>query len=223
MSKPKPFQISVADDVLDDLKERLGKTRWPDEVENAGWDLGMPLGYLQEIVSYWQNEYDWRAREALLNQHDQFTLEIDGLNIHFIHIKSQHPNALPLLITHGWPGSIVEFQKIINPLVDPPSYGGKAEDAFDVICPSLPGYGFSDRPPAIGWSAERIAKAWMELMAQLGYDKYLAQGGDWGAMVTTRIGQYDADHCIGIHLNMPIAGPDPETMDDMTPRRTIRP
>ncbi len=218
MSKVNPFQISIPDETLTDLKERLGKTRWPDEVKDADWKLGMPLGYLQEVVEYWINKYDWREREALLNQHPQFKVKLDGLDIHFIHVKSPHPNALPLVITHGWPGSIVEFQKVIGPLSDPPAHGGDAADAFDVICPSLPGYGFSDRPPALGWSAEKIARTWIELVKVLGYESYLAQGGDWGAMVTTRIGEFDPENCMGIHLNMPIAGPDPETMDDMTPQ-----
>lgn len=214
----KPFKIAIPDETLDDLKQRLENTRWPEEVENAGWDLGMPLSYLKEICTYWKDEYNWREREELLNRFEQFKMEIDGLNIHFIHVRSNNENALPIIITHGWPGSIVEFQKIIDPLVNPEAHGGSSQDAFDVICPSLPGYGFSDIPLQLGWNTEKIGHAWGKLAANLGYDKYLAQGGDWGSMVTTRIGQFDPEHCIGIHLNMPIAGPDPETMDSLTPQ-----
>ena len=215
-TKVKPFEIAISDDVLADLKDRLQRTRWPDEIDNAGWDLGMPLGYLQEVCKYWAEKYDWKTREKALNQYDQFITNIDGLDIHFVHVRSPQENATPLLITHGWPGSIVEFQKVIGPLSDPGSHGGNPEDAFHVICPSLPGYAFSERPSSLGWGTEKTAKAWMQLMQRLGYEKYMAQGGDWGAMVTTRIGQFDLEHCMGIHLNMPIAGPDPETMDNMT-------
>lgn len=211
-----PFKIDIPQETLDDLHARLRNTRWPDEVESAGWDLGMPLGYLQEVCSYWATEYDWRAQEALLNRFAQYRTEIDGINIHFIHVPSPHPDAVPLLITHGWPGSVVEFHKVIEPLSDPVAHGGDATDAFHVICPSLPGYGFSDRPPTLGYGADRTARVWMQLMERLGYDRYIAQGGDWGAMVTTRLGQFDAQHLAGIHLNMPIAAPDPETMDDLT-------
>ncbi len=164
----------------------------------------MPLAYTRELAAYWADDYDWRSREAALNRFDQFMTEIDGLNVHFIHQRSPHAAALPLLITHGWPGSIVEFHKVIEPLVSPPT--GRAEDAFHVICPSLPGYGFSGKPTRTGWGVETIAQAWDMLMRRLGYDRYGAQGGDWGAAVTTQLGR-NRGHCVGIHLNMPIAMP----------------
>lgn len=211
-----PFTIHIADEVLEDLRSRLRNTRWPDEVADAGWDLGMPLSYLKEVCAYWADEYDWRAQEAHLNSFPQYRTEIDDLGVHFIHAPSPHPEAVPLLITHGWPGSIVEFHKVIEPLRDPVAHGGDAADAFHVICPSLPGYAFSDRPPVLGYGADRTARMWIQLMERLGYDRYIAQGGDWGAMVTTRIGEFDPEHVMGIHLNMPIAAPDPETMDNLT-------
>ncbi len=218
MPKPTPFTIQIPDEILSDLKQRLANIRWPEEVKvrDYDWELGIPVSYLKEVCDYWQNSYNWRERETALNQHNQFKLKIDGLNIHFIHALSPNENALPIVITHGWPGSIVEFQKVIGPLTDPGAHGGDPADSFHVVCPSLPGYGFSDKPLELGWTVERIAKAWTQLMAELGYGSYLAQGGDWGAMTTTRIGQFDPEHCIGIHLNMPIAGPDPETMDSLT-------
>ena len=167
---------------------------------------GIPLAYTRELAEYWATEYDWRAREAALNQFDQFTTEIDGLDIHFIHQRSPHPDAFPLVITHGWPGSIVEFGKVIGPLTDPTAYGGRAEDAFHVVCPSLPGYGFSGKPTTTGWNVGRIARAWETLMVRLGYQRYGAQGGDWGAAVTADIGR-NVGHCVGIHTNMPIGRP----------------
>ena len=173
---------------------------------------------MQEVCAYWSEKYDWRAREARLNAFDQFKTEIDGLGIHFVHVRSPHEAAKPLVITHGWPGSIVEFHKVIGPLSDPTAHGGDAADAFHVVCPSLPGYGFSDKPAQHGWGVEKIAAAWSQLMLRLGYDRYFAQGGDWGAMVTTAIGIQDPEHCAGIHLNMPIAPPDPETLSDLTER-----
>lgn len=211
-----PFSIDIPEQTLDDLRQRLNNTRWPDEVDRAGWDLGIPLDYLREVCRWWADEYDWRAQEAHLNSFAQYRTAIDDLGIHFIHVPSPHPQAVPLLITHGWPGSVVEFHKVIGPLADPTAHGGQAEDAFHVVCPSLPGYGFSDRPPTLGYGADRTARMWMQLMERLGYDRYIAQGGDWGAMVTTRIGQFDSDHVMGIHLNMPIAAPDPDTMDNLT-------
>lgn len=211
-----PFSIDIPEQTLDDLRQRLNNTRWPDEVDRAGWDLGIPLDYLREVCRWWADEYDWRAQEAHLNSFAQYRTAIDDLGIHFIHVPSPHPQAVPLLITHGWPGSVVEFHKVIGPLADPTAHGGQAEDAFHVVCPSLPGYGFSDRPPTLGYGADRTARMWMQLMERLGYDRYIAQGGDWGAMVTTRIGQFDPDHVMGIHLNMPIAAPDPDTMDNLT-------
>ena len=204
MSEIRPYRIDVPAAVLDDLHERLARTRWPEAETVDDWSQGIPLAYTRELADYWANRYDWRAREAALNRFDQYITEIDGLDIHFIHQRSPHPDALPLLITHGWPGSVVEFHKVIEPLVNPPS--GRAEDAFHVICPSLPGYGFSGKPTGTGWGVEKIAEVWEKLVARLGYDRYGAQGGDWGAAVTTQIGR-NGGHCVGIHLNMPIAKP----------------
>jgi pimeloyl-ACP methyl ester carboxylesterase len=171
---------------------------------------------MQEVCSYWADKYDWRAREARLNEIPQYRTEIDGLGIHFLHVESPNPDALPLVITHGWPGSVAEFLKVVRPLSDPASHGGDAKDAFHVVAPSLPGYGFSDKPKQTGWGVERIGRAWAQLMPRLGYDRYVAQGGDWGSMVTTAIAQQDAEHCAGIHLNMPVVIPDPETMSDLS-------
>jgi pimeloyl-ACP methyl ester carboxylesterase len=204
MSELKPFRINVPSDVLDDLQARLAHTRWPEAECVDDWSQGIPLAYTRELAAYWANGYDWRSREAALNRFDQFTTEIGGLDIHFIHQRSPHEDALPLVITHGWPGSIVEFHKVIEPLVNPAS--GRPEDAFHVVCPSLPGYGFSGKPSETGWGVDKIAQAWETLMRRLGYDRYGAQGGDWGAAVTTQIGR-NRGHCVGIHLNMPIARP----------------
>ena len=170
------------------------------------WSQGIPLNYTRDLAAYWANDYDWRSREAALNRFDQFITEIDGLDIHFIHQRSPHEDAFPLVITHGWPGSIVEFHKVIEPLTNPTAHGGRAEDAFHVVCPSLPGYGFSGKPSRTGWGVEKIAEAWETLMLRLGYDRYGAQGGDWGAAVTTVIGR-NRGHCAAIHLNMPIGAP----------------
>jgi pimeloyl-ACP methyl ester carboxylesterase len=211
-----PFQIQVSDDELEDLRRRLAATRWPDEEPVSDWSQGIPRAYLQEVVEYWREKYDWRAREAHLNSFAQFKTEVAGLGIHFIHVRSPQEDALPLVMTHGWPGSIVEFHKVIGPLTDPVAHGGRAEDAFHVVCPSLPGYGFSDKPTTTGWGVSKIADTWGALMRKLGYDRYVAQGGDWGAMVTTCIGAQDSEHCIGIHLNMPIAPPTPESLDNLT-------
>ncbi len=213
-----PFQIAASDEDLEDLRSRLRNTRWPNKEVVGDWSQGIPLAYTQEVCSYWANEYDWRAREARLNSFAQFRTDIDGLGIHFIHVRSPHDGALPLVMTHGWPGSIVEFHKVIGPLTDPTAHGGEARDAFHVVCPSLPGYGFSDKPTEPGWGVDRIAQTWGTLMARLGYDRYVAQGGDWGSMVTTQIAVHDPQHCAGIHVNMPVVGPDPETMNDMTDR-----
>ena len=196
-----PFRIAVPDGDLTDLRERLTRTRWPERECVEDWSQGIPLDYTRDLAAYWADGYDWRAREARLNRFDQFVTEIDGLDIHFIHQRSKHPDALPLVITHGWPGSIVEFAKVIEPLT---------ED-FHVVCPTLPGYGFSGKPTAAGWKVERIAAAWDTLMKRLGYARYGAQGGDWGAAVTTQIGR-DAsadggNGCVAIHTNMPIAMP----------------
>jgi pimeloyl-ACP methyl ester carboxylesterase len=213
----KPYRIEIPDSALKDLKQRLANTRWPDRETPDDWAQGIPLAYMQEVVRYWASEYDWRSCEARVNRLDSFKTTLDGLGIHFLHVRSPQEDALPLLMTHGWPGSIVEFLKVIDPLSDPVAHGGNPADAFHVICPSLPGYGFSDKPTETGWSTGRIARAWAELMKRLGYDSYVAQGGDWGALVTTEVALADPEHCAGIHLNMPIVAPDPETMNDLTP------
>lgn len=200
MAEIRPFRIAVPDDDLADLRDRLRRTRWPEQECVPDWSQGIPLDYTRELADYWAQRYDWRAREARLNRFDQFITAIDGLDIHFIHQRSANPDALPLVITHGWPGSVVEFSKVIEPL---------SRD-FHVVCPTLPGYGFSGKPTGTGWKVERIAAAWDVLMKRLGYDHYGAQGGDWGAAVTTQIGRnggQDLAGCIAIHTNMPIARP----------------
>ena len=212
-----PFRIQVSDDALEDLRRRLRATRWPEAECVDDWSQGTPLAYVQDVCAYWAEKYDWRERERRLNALPQFRTNVDGLGIHFYHVRSKHPNALPLVMTHGWPGSVVEFQKVIAPLADPTAHGGDAADAFHVVCPSLPGYGFSDKPTVKGTGVERIADLWSALMIRLGYPRYFAQGGDWGAMVTTTIGIRDTAHCAGIHLNMPIVAPDPATMSNLTP------
>ena len=202
----RPFCIDVADDVLDDLRTRLSRTRWPEAECVQDWTQGIPLGYTRDLTAYWADVYDWRSREAALNRFDQFIVEIDGVDIHFIHQRSPHEEAFPLVITHGWPGSIVEFRNVIEPLTNPTAHGGRAEDAFHVVCPALPGYGFSGKPTNAGRGVERIAQAWEALMLRLGYERYGAQGGDWGAAITTQMGR-NRGHCAAIHLNMPIAYP----------------
>jgi epoxide hydrolase len=210
------FRIQIPERDLRDLRDRLEQTRWPEKETVEDWSQGIPLAYNKEVCEYWAHDYDWRSTEARLNTFPQFRTQIDGLGIHIIHVRSQHPDALPLVMTHGWPGSVVEFLKVIGPLTDPTSYGGDAADSFHVVCPSLPGYGFSDKPARPGWTVQRIAGAWIELMARLGYERYGAQGGDWGTSITTSIGQQAPDHVAGIHLMPPLAPPDPSTFDDLT-------
>ena len=197
-----PFQIAIPDAELTDLRQRLLATRWPEAELVDDWSQGIPLAWVQDICRYWADGYDWRAREAALNRWPQCITAIDGLNIHFIHARSVHPHAMPLLLTHGWPGSVVEFQKVIGPLTDPVAHGGDAADAFHVICPSLPGFGFSGKPGATGWGVDRIATAWAELMARLGYERYFAQGGDWGSGISSAVGAHDPGHCAGIHITL---------------------
>jgi microsomal epoxide hydrolase len=200
-----PFTIAIDDVVLDDLAARLARTRIPDQLPGTGWEYGLPSHYLAELVGYWRDRYDWRAEEARLNGFAQFCTTIDGQNVHWIHARSAHAGARPLLLMHGWPGSIVEFLDVIPMLTHPELHGGSAADACHVVAPSLPGYGFSWPTREPGWDAARIARAFAELMARLGYSRYVAQGGDWGAQVATCIGSIDADHCAALHLNMPIA------------------
>jgi microsomal epoxide hydrolase len=202
-----PFEIHVPDAVLRDLGERLSRTRFPDQLDGAGWGYGTELSYLRELCAYWREKFDWRAQERRLNRFPQFRSEIDGLGIHFIHRRSREPNALPLVILHGWPGSVFEFHKVIEPLADPASHGARAGDAFHVVCPSLPGYGFSDAPRKPGFDARSMAELTARLMARLGYARYGAQGGDWGALIATHLGLVDPEHVCGIHLNMVVATP----------------
>jgi pimeloyl-ACP methyl ester carboxylesterase len=211
-----PFRIEVDDAELDDLRHRLNRTRWPEPETVEGWSQGVPLDYLRQLCRYWAEDYDWPARQARLNQLSQFRTEVDGMGIHFVHVRSRHPDALPLIMTHGWPGSIVEFVKVIGPLTDPVAHGGSASDAFHVVCPSLPGYGFSDKPAGPGCNVERIAHTWCQLMARLGYERYGAQGHDWGTSISTSTAQQDPEHVVGIHLVPPLAAPDPATFDDLT-------
>jgi epoxide hydrolase len=202
-----PFKIQVPDAVLSDLKLRLARTRFPGEIANSDWDYGTNLAYLKELVAYWQQTFDWRAAERRLNQFDQFTTTIDGLEIHFIHQRSKNPNAMPIAITHGWPGSIVEFTKIIPLLTDPAAHGGNASDSFHVVAISLPGFGFSGKPAERGYSPERIAGILAKLMARLGYTRYGLQGGDWGSSISRFVALNNASHVAGLHLNFCLAGP----------------
>ena len=215
MSEITPFTIKISEDQITDLRNRINNTRWVEEECVNDWSQGIPLTYVREVADYWANQYDWRKSERYLNTFDHYQTNINDLNIHFIHQKSPHQNAYPLVITHGWPGSIIEFHKVIQPLVNPTKHGGKAEDAFHIICPSLPGYGFSGKPTVSGWGVEKIAQTWDQLMVLLGYGNYGAQGGDWGAAVTTQIGR-NVGHCDGIHINMPIGRPTPESLQDPT-------
>lgn len=205
-----PFRLSVPAEALADLKRRLAAVRWPDRETVADSSQGVPLAQMQALVNYWRDGYDWHRIEAQLNAWGQYRTRIDGLGIHFLHIRSRHEGALPLMLTHGWPGSALEFRNVIGPLTDPTRHGGKAEDAFHLVIPSLPGFGFSDKPDATGWKVPRIAKAWAVLMQRLGYTKWAAQGGDWGSTVTTALGRLRPDGLAGIHLSWPFVFP--ETM-----------
>ena len=215
-----PFQIAVADTVLQDLKARLHNTRWPEAELVPDWSQGAPLQWIQDMCRYWADGFDWRKEEAAMNRFDQFMTEIDGVDIHFIHVRSPHANAMPLLISHGWPGSVHEFHKVIGPLTDPTRFGGKAEDAFHVVCPSLPGFGFSGKPAEVGWGVDRIAAAFKVLMARLGYPRYAAQGGDWGSAITSSIGGQDPEHCLGIHITLAM-GPPPPLDGEPTPEEKV--
>lgn len=203
----RPFTIDVPDEVLVDLRERLARTRLPDDLPGTAWDYGTDREYLEELLAYWRDEFDWRSQEWLLNGFDHFKTDIDGLDVHFIHQRSPHEDALPLVITHGWPGSIMEFYKIIPLLVDPTNYGGDAADAFHVVAPSIPGYGFSDKPAGRGWNPEKMAEVIGKLMERLGYDRYGTQGGDWGSIISRWQAVQHPDRVVGVHLNMVTAGP----------------
>jgi pimeloyl-ACP methyl ester carboxylesterase len=203
----RPFRVEIPEAALVELRQRLAATRWPDRETVGDRSQGAQLANLQELVRYWGTDYDWRRAEARLNALPQFVTTIDGLDIHFIHVRSPHPNALPLIMTHGWPGSVIELLKVIGPLSDPPAYGGRPEDAFDLVLPSLPGYGFSGKPDGPGWDPDRIARAWAELMPRLGYTRYVAQGGDWGAPVSSEMARQAAAGLLGIHLNLPATVP----------------
>ncbi len=221
MGSPREFTVAVSDEAIEDLYRRLSATRWPDAQTCDGWNQGVPLAYAQELADYWRRDYDWRRAEAALNARNQYLidLEVNGSQhtVHYIHERSPHEGARPLILTHGWPGSVQEFLKVIDALVDPVAHGGRAEDAFHVVIPSMPGYGFSSKPRHTGTSVEHIADLWNELMAQLGYPHYFAQGGDWGSVVTCAIGLRHWPRCSGINLNMILAAPDPESLADPSP------
>lgn len=217
MAAVEPFHLSIPDSALVDLRHRLEATRWPDRELVDDLSQGAPLAQVQALCDYWRERYDWRRCEAMLNGLGQWRTEIDGLGIHFLHIRSPRDDALPLLMTHGWPGSVIEFHKVVGPLTDPASHGGDDGDAFHLILPSLPGYGFSDKPRELGWNVARVARAWTELMARLGYDRFFAQGGDWGSAVTTELAIQRPPALAAIHLNMPRAYPEPSDLVDCTP------
>ena len=198
----RPFHLEIPEEQIDDLGRRVAQTRWPSKELVADRSQGVQLRTMQELARYWATDYDWRKAEARLNALQQFTTEIEGVDIHFIHVKSQHENALPLIMTHGWPGSVIELLDAVGPLTDPTSHGGTAEDAFDLVLPSLPGYGFSGEPREVGWNVGRIAQAWAELMHRLGYTRYVAQGGDVGASVTDQMGRQAPEGLLGIHMNL---------------------
>jgi len=206
-SRIRPFRINIPKAQLVDLRRRIAATRWPDKETVADQSQGAQLAKLQELVRYWGSGYDWRKAEAKLNALPQFTTTIDGVDIHFIHVRSRHKNALPVIVTHGWPGSVVEQLKIIAPLTDPTAHGGSADDAFDVVVPSLPGYGFSGKPTGTGWDPDHIAQAWAELMKRLGYTRYVAQGGDWGTPISSAMARQGAAGLLGIHINLPATVP----------------
>lgn len=219
-SSPNPpvtFRISVQDEVLDDLRERLANTRWPDQIPGSGWDRGPDVAWMRDLCEYWRTGYDWRKAEARINAWPQFMAQLDGLDLHFIHARSKHRDATPLVLVHGWPGSFVEFLEVLGPLTDPEAHGGKAEDAFHVVVPSLPGFGFSSKPKEPGWSSPRMAEVIAKLMARLGYKRYGAQGGDWGGGIVRWLAANDSA-CIGAHSNFPPMG----NMDQATDAERAR-
>ncbi|WFL76936.1 epoxide hydrolase [Altererythrobacter arenosus] len=212
MSEIRPFTLATEQEQLDDLYRRLDMARWPEKEPVGDWTQGTPLAALQELCRYWRNGYDWRRCEARLNSLGQYVTEIDGLDIHFLHVRSSRADAVPLVLTHGWPGSVIEFLEVIPRLTEPDE-----GLAFHVVAPSLPGFGFSGKPSETGWGVEKIGQAWAELMARLGYDRWVAQGGDWGAVVTTAIGEQAPNGCLGIHVNMPVARPGPDDLNQPSP------
>ena len=211
----RPFRIDVPQAELDDLRDRLARTRWPDQVPGTGWDYGIPVDYVRDLAEYWRAGFDWRAAERRLNEFPQFTTTIDGQNVHFLHVRSPEPDALPVIMTHGWPGSVVEFTQVIGPLTDPRAYGGDPGDAFHLVLPSIPGFGFSGPTRETGWAPRRIARAWDELMRRLDYPRYGAQGGDWGATISRELGLIVPGHLAGVHLNM-LFTPAPDGAGDLT-------
>jgi pimeloyl-ACP methyl ester carboxylesterase len=212
----RPFRVEVPEADLEDLRYRLSRTRWPDELPDVGWSYGVPLGYLRDLAEYWRTSYDWRACEARLNAYPQFTTTIDGANIHFYHLRSPQPDAMPLLLMHGWPGSVVEFLEVMGPLTDPVAYGGQEKDAFHVVVPSMPGFGFSGPTTETGWHAWRIAEAYPLLMARLGYDRYGAHGTDWGSRIVRDMGFTDPEHIIALHTTLLRSLPTTEELDTLT-------
>lgn len=217
MSEIREFTFDVPESQLDDLKQRLALTRWADKETPDDWSQGVPLAYMRDVVAYWSDGYDWRRCEAELNAQPQFITEIDGIDIQFMHVRSPYDDAAALVMTHGWPGSILEFMKVIGPLTDPTAHGGDAKDAFHVVAPTLPGFGFSGKPDTPGWSIEKIARAWATLMGRLGYSKWFAQGGDWGSAVTHAIGVQAPAGCEAVHTNMPLLAPSPAVLENLTP------
>jgi epoxide hydrolase len=220
----RPFRIDVPQAEVDDLRHRLARTRWPDQLPGVGWDYGIALEVVQELADYWRTGYDWRAAERRLNEFPQFTTVIDGQNVHFMHVRSAEPDALPLIMTHGWPGSVVEFTEVIGPLTDPAAHGGDPGDAFHMVVPSIPGFGFSGPTRERGWNVQRIARAWDELMRRLGYPRYGAQGGDWGSGISRELGVIVPEHVVGVHLNMlsPVMPADPPELSEADLARVER-
>jgi epoxide hydrolase len=227
-AQPAPFRLDIADDTLEDLRDRLARTRWPAPMPGPGWSRGVDQAYLRELAGYWRDGYDWRAQEAELNKLPQFTTTIDGTNLHFLHVRSDHAGATPVILTHGWPGSIIEFLDVIGPLTDPTAHGGEPGDAFHVVIPSIPGFGLSGPTPDAGWDSYRIATAFAELMSLLGYDRYLAQGGDFGAFVAPDLARVAGEHVIGVHVNaatvgfIPMGEVDEETAASLTQTERAR-
>ncbi|MBB5131906.1 pimeloyl-ACP methyl ester carboxylesterase [Thermocatellispora tengchongensis] len=220
----RPFTLRFPQDDLDDLRDRIGRTRWPAELPGRAWSKGVPVSYLKDLAAYWRDGFDWRAQEAELNRHPQFTTTIDGQNVHFLHVRSPEPDALPLILTHGWPGSVFEFLDVIGPLTDPRAHGGDPADAFHLVIPSIPGYGLSGPTCDTGWDVRRIAAAWAELMDRLGHHRYGAQGGDWGSVISRELAVLAPDKVAGVHLNFLLTFPsgDPGEVDALTDAERAR-